>query len=96
MFFQEQETKMAELPEEMKKLQDALLQQRDELRVKLHLAKADVRDEWEELEHKWAEVQSKFSQVQKTADKSMDDIEAAARLLAEEIQRGYDRIRRLF
>jgi hypothetical protein len=42
-----QETRMAEMPEEMKKLEEALLQQRDELRVRLHLAKADARDEWE-------------------------------------------------
>jgi hypothetical protein len=87
---------MAEMPEEMKKLQDTLLQQRDELRVKLHLAKADARDEWEGLERKWAEAQVKFSQMQKTAGDSMVEIEAAARLLGEEIQKGYERIRRLF
>lgn len=87
---------MAEMREEMKKLQDALLQQRDELRVKLHLAKADARDEWEGLEQKWAEAQIKFTQIQKSAGESMDEIEAAARLLGEEIQKGYDRIRRLF
>jgi hypothetical protein len=96
MFFLIKETKMAEMPEEMKKLQEALLQQRDELRVRLHLAKADARDEWEGLEKKWAEAQVKFSQLQKSAGESMDDIEAAARLLGEEIQKGYDRIRRLF
>ncbi len=87
---------MADMREEMTKLQDSLLQQRDELRVKLHLAKADARDEWEGLERKWAEAQDKFSQLQKSAGESMDDIEAAARLLADEIQKGYERIRRLF
>lgn len=87
---------MAEMPDEMKKLQEALLQQRDELRVRLHLAKADARDEWEGLEKKWAEVQVKFGELQKTAEESGDDIEAAARLLGDEILKGYDRIRRLF
>lgn len=87
---------MAELREEMKKLEDALLQQRDELRVKLHLARADARDEWEELEHKWTEVQGKFAQLQQTAGESMNEIESAARLLGEEILKGYERIRRLF
>ena len=87
---------MAEMPEEMSKLQEALLQQRDELRVRLHLAKADARDEWEELERKWADAQSKFSQLQKTGGESMENIEAAVRLLGEEILKGYERIRRLF
>ena len=87
---------MPELREEMKKLEEALLQQRDELRVKLHLAKADARDEWEELERKWSEVQSKFAQLQKAAGDSSESIEAAAKLLGEELLKGYERIRRLF
>lgn len=87
---------MADMHEELKKLEDTLLQQRDELRVKLHLAKADARDEWEELERKWAEAQTKFSQVQKAAGESREGVEAAARLLGEELLKGYERIRRLF
>lgn len=84
------------MTDEMKKLEEMILQQRDELRLKLHLAKADARDEWEALEKKWEEAQGKFAQVQKSADASMGDIEAAARLLGEEILKGYERIRRLF
>lgn len=87
---------MAELRDELKKLEDAVLQQRDELRLKLHLAKADARDEWEELERKWAEAQAKFTQVQKSASESSESIEAAARLLGEELLKGYERIRKLF
>jgi hypothetical protein len=87
---------MAELHDELKKLEEAVLQQRDELRVKLHLAKADARDEWEELERKWAEAQIKFDQVQKAAGESSEGIEAAAKLLGEELLKGYERIRRLF
>jgi hypothetical protein len=91
-----QETNMPELREEMKKLEEAVLQQRDELRVKLHLAKADARDEWEALEGKWTELQARLAQAQESAGESMQDIEAAARLLGEEILKGYERIRRLF
>jgi len=87
---------MADMREEMKKLQETLLQQRDELRVKLHLAQADARDEWEGLEKKWEEVQAKFAQAQKVAGESSEDIEAAARLLGDELLKGYDRLRRLF
>ena len=87
---------MAEMREELKKLEDSLLQQRDELRVKLHLAKADARDEWEALEGKWAEAQTKFAQVRQSAGESMEEIEAAARLLGDEVLKGYERIRRLF
>lgn len=87
---------MVDLREELKKLEDTVLQQRDELRLKLHLAKADARDEWEGLERKWAEAQVKFDQVKKTAGESSEGIEAAAKLLGEELLKGYERIRRLF
>lgn len=84
------------MQEELKKLEDAVLQQRDELRVKLHLAKADARDEWEALERKLDEARGKFELVRQNADESLDDIGAAARLLGDEILKGYERLRRLF
>lgn len=39
---------------ELETLLDGLKQQRDELMVQLHLAKAEARDEWEELEKNWS------------------------------------------
>ena len=33
-----------------------LKQQRDEIRVKMHLAAADAKDEWEALEKKWGKI----------------------------------------
>lgn len=87
---------MVDVREELGKLEEVLLQQRDELRVKLHLAKADASDEWKELEQKWAEAQVKFDQVRKSAGESVEEIEVAARLLGDEIKKGYERIRRLF
>lgn len=87
---------MVDVREELSKLEDSLLQQRDELRVRMHLAKADAKDEWEVLERKWAEAQVKFTQVRQSAGESMGEIEAAARLLGEEIKKGYERVRKLF
>lgn len=87
---------MVDVREELKKLEDTLLQQRDELRLRMHLAKADAKDEWEDLERKWAEAQVKFDAVRQSAGASMEEIEAAARLLGDEIKNGYERIRKLF
>lgn len=87
---------MTQFDEEFKKLEEKLMQQRDELRVKMHLAKADAKDEWEELERKWAHAQVKFGEVRHAAGESMGDIHTATRLLGDEILKGYERIRRLF
>ena len=47
---------MADAMEQMTKAVEHLKQQRDELQLKLHLAKADAKDEWARLEHQWEEM----------------------------------------
>lgn len=82
--------------EELHKLVDTLAQQRDELRVQMNLAKLEARDEWNALEQKWDDVQNKVAQARKVADETGNEVVAAAHLVAEEIGRGYERLRKLF
>ena len=72
----------------------ALRTERDELRVRLHLLKADARDEFEELEKKWQHLESRAEQVKEGAKESAEEIGAAAKTLAEEIGAAYTRIKR--
>ena len=81
---------------ELDNLLETLKQQRDELNLQLHLAKAEARDEWAALEGKWEQVEGKLGQLKTVAGDAAEDVGAAAKLLAEEIGRGYDRIRKLF
>ena len=39
---------------------EPLKQQRDELRVRLHLGKADAKDEWARLETQWEALRPKL------------------------------------
>ncbi len=77
---------------------DALLegfkQQADELRLQIHLAKAEARDELEELERKLEDLKAKAEVVRKEAGEASEDILEAAKLMAEEIKNGFDRIRK--
>ncbi|MGV7227992.1 MAG: hypothetical protein ACQ9IQ_04955 [Nitrospirales bacterium] len=79
---------------DLKNLIDDLKQQRDEINVKLHLAKAEVRDEWDKLEPKWEEVKGKMTTVSEAAGQAAESVTAAAGLLADEIKEGYDRIKK--
>jgi hypothetical protein len=81
--------------EELNRLVDELKTQRDELAVKLHLARADARDEWAALEKKWDRLRGRAEVVGHEAGKAADDVEAAAKLVVDEIKKGYERIRRL-
>lgn len=81
---------------DLEKLVASLKQQRDELSLQLHLAKAEARDEWNELEGRWERMRGKLEQARQVAGETGQEVGAAASLLAEEIARGYERIRRLF
>ncbi|MHB1246368.1 MAG: hypothetical protein ACYCZH_07990 [Sulfuriferula sp.] len=82
--------------EEMQKILDSLAQQRDELIVQAHLAKLEAMDEWENMEGKLTQLRAKASQVSDSAEDSAKSVKVAAKQLADEIARGYDRIRKLF
>ncbi len=76
------------------KLIASLRQQRDELRVQMHLAKADARDEWEKLEKRWEQIEAKLEKAGSEARSSAGDVGAAIEQVASEIGRAYDRIRK--
>ncbi len=76
-------------------LVDNVKQQRDDLRVRLHLAKAEAKDEWERLEAKWEHVRGKMGVLGREAGKTAQDVGAALRLAVEELQRGYEQVRKL-
>lgn len=73
-------------------------QERDELKLKLHLAKEDLSDDWEALEQKVDKLENKVSQklsgARAQAAESAEDVEAAAKLLAEELGDAFKKIRK--
>ena len=84
---------MGQTLEDLKKIVDDLARQRDELNLKIHLAKADMRDEWDQLESKWDDVQGKMVAVSKEAEKTAGAVTTGIGLIADEIKKGYERIR---
>jgi chromosome segregation ATPase len=70
-----------------------LRQQRDELRLQIHLGKAEVRDEWEDIERKWQHIESRLARATDEAKSSARNVGAALAQVAEEIAAAYQRIR---
>jgi len=71
----------------------ALRATRDELRVQLHLAKADAKDEWDRIEKSWERVEQELGTVGEQAKRPLADMEHAMRDLLTEIKHGYARLR---
>lgn len=74
-------------------LVEALRTERDELRVKLYLARAEVRDEWHALEQRWMHFESRARAASGAAAASGREVGTALDLLGEELRKGYARVR---
>lgn len=84
-----------------KELMAELEQERDELRVKMHLAKADAKDELAkldaQLDEKMSQLRTKLASLDKDGDgRVVDDLGDAVRELAREIRAGFQKFRERF
>ena len=72
-----------------------LRQKRDELRLQIHLASKDVKDEWNELEEKLDDFSGKAKQFAEDAQlrETGDGLGEALGKLGDELKLGYQRIR---
>jgi hypothetical protein len=81
----------------------AIKQQRDELKLKMHLGKADAKDEWEKLERKWQEVGERAEPLTGAVKESAETVGeqaknvagAASEVVARELKDGYEKLRKL-
>ena len=79
------------------RLQDALGDiggERDELKVRTHLAKQEAKEELAELEAKLDELKFRAGAAGGEAKTALGDIGEAAGKLADEIKQGFDRVRK--
>ena len=66
---------------------ERLRRERDQLKLKMHLAEADAKQEWSELE-------TKFERLKARAEHTGDETEGALEDIGREIEKGYERIKR--
>lgn len=67
--------------------------ERDELRVRAHLAKAEMKEEMEKLEDKWEDLETRAKAAREEAGDASKDVGSALELLGDELSRAYRRIR---
>ena len=86
---------MSRLQNEIDNIIEGIKQQRDELKLQLHLGKTEVRSEWEEAERKLDQIIGKADVVRRELGNTSEDVLAAIQLTADEIKKGYSRIRKV-
>jgi len=89
------ETIVSGQKEQIEEMVSTLKQLRDELKVQIHLGKAEAKDEWERLEEKWQQFKVHSRSVAEAAGESAKNVSSALEIVGEELKSGYDRIRKL-
>ncbi len=89
----------SEWSDRIDELVENVKRQRDELRVQMHLGKADAKEEWVRIEKKvdrfLADAETQSTPLRGAVADSAKDVGSALELVGEEIQKGYERIRDL-
>ncbi len=76
------------------KLIDDLAQQRDELRLKIHLGSMEAQEQLQKLDDQLFQLRQRFVPTKAAIDETADDVWDALKLLGGEIKEGFDRIRK--
>lgn len=80
--------------EKLNEIFEELKQQRDTLRLQIHLASAETKARWEELETRWDDIKPKLDQASRDAGNAGREILDALGHAGEAIKQGYQRIKR--
>ncbi|TWT35406.1 hypothetical protein KOR34_02970 [Posidoniimonas corsicana] len=72
----------------------SLQQERDELRLRIHLAGMEARDEYERLSGKVGQLGEQFEPVRDATEEAAGNVFAALMLAAGEMKSGFERVRR--
>jgi hypothetical protein len=73
-----------------------LQRERDELALKIHLGKKEAVAEWEALEAKWSRLKTvKAPPMKEAAAETARGVGTALELAAEELKKGYEKLRKL-
>ena len=70
-----------------------LKQQRDEIRVKLHLGGQELKDEWEKLDDQLNQLNHRFDPLRDAVGETAEDVWDSFKLVGGEIKEGFNRIR---
>lgn len=85
-----------EIKEEFSNLIDRLKTERDNLKLKAHLASMDAKEELEDAEGKWNQLKDKASQIADDAVDTSEEFISKAKIIGEELKETYSRLSKRF
>ncbi len=83
---------MSDEKSSLDKLVSELKQQRDELRLQMHLASMEAKDEYERLSGKYDELSDQYEPVSNAVEETAENLLSALSLAAGELKVGFQRV----
>lgn len=77
---------------EFDNLLEKLKSERDELKLKLHLASLEAKEEFEEAEKNWNTLKIKAAEIADDSKETSEEFIAKAKIVGEELKDAYSRI----
>lgn len=71
-----------------------LKQERDELKVQMHLASLDAKDEYDRISDKIDQLTDQYEPVKDAVEESAENVFSALGLVADELKVGFQRVRK--
>ena len=71
-----------------------LKQERDELKVQMHLASMEAKDEYERVSGKIDELTEQYDPVKDAVEETAENVFTALGLVADELKVGFERVRK--
>ena len=81
------------IKEELEKFAEGLDQLRDEVKVQLHLASMESKQEWDKAEKEWEQFRLQLDQISGEAKENTDDLIGKAKIVGEELNATYQRLK---
>ena len=85
---------MSEIKHSVDSLLGRLRQERDELKLKMHLASMEANQEYERISGRVDELADQYEPVKDALEETGENVFAALKLAAEELKVGYDRVKK--
>jgi hypothetical protein len=80
------------IKQDFENLLDKLQVERDEIKLKLHLASMEAKEEFDEAEKQWGQLKIKASEIADESVETSEDYINKAKIVGEELKRAYNRI----
>ena len=78
---------------EIDNLMSKLKTERDDLKLKMHLASMDAKEEFEEAEKKWKQLKEKAADMTSDVAATSDELVTNAKMIGYELKETYNRIK---